>query len=74
MQDTSVFVPETLTLIGGEEGARAAVMSMPKSRIDWFAPVTFRHTIDTTSRLSLREQYAPEYPFLRRAYREGNGT
>ncbi|MCS3939107.1 tetratricopeptide (TPR) repeat protein [Salinibacter ruber] len=71
VQDTSVLVPETLTLVGGEEGARAAVMSMPKSRIDWFAPVTFRHTIDTTSGLSLSEQYAPAYPFLRRAYQEG---
>lgn len=71
VQDASALVPETLTLVGGEEGARAAVMSMPKSRIDWFAPVTFRHTIDTTSGLSLREQYAPAYPFLRRAYQEG---
>ncbi|WP_251954151.1 tetratricopeptide repeat protein [Salinibacter ruber] len=71
VQDTSVLVPETLTLVGGEEGARAAVMSMPKSRIDWFAPVTFRHTIDTTSGLSLSEQYAPAYPFLQRAYQEG---
>ncbi len=71
VQDTSALVPETLTLVRGEEGARAAVMSMPKSRIDWFAPVTFRHTIDTTNGLSLSEQYAPAYPFLRRAYQEG---
>ena len=71
VQDTSTLVPETVTLIGGEEGARVAVMAVPKSQLDWFAPVTFRHTADTTAGLILDERYSPGYAPLRRAYRDG---
>ena len=71
VQDTSTLVPETVTLIGGEEGARVAVMAVPKSQLDWFTPVTFRHTADTAAGLILDERYAPGYAPLRRAYRDG---
>jgi len=71
VQDTSTLLPETVTLIGGEEGARVAVMAVPKSQLDWFTPVTFRHAADTTAGLVLNERYAPGYTSLRRAYRDG---
>ena len=71
VQDTSTLVPETVTLMGSEEGARVAVMAVPKSQIDWFTPVAFRHAADTTAGLALNEKYAPGYSSLRSAYRNG---
>ncbi|MEF8816369.1 MAG: hypothetical protein V5A20_11125 [Salinibacter sp.] len=71
VQDTSTLSPETLTLIEGEEGARAAVMGIPKSQIDWMTPIVCQHPADTTGGLALNERYAPGYFSLRRAYRTG---
>jgi hypothetical protein len=71
VQDTTTLASETITLVGGEEGGRVAVMAVPKSQVDWFAPVAFRHAVDTTAGLALDEQYAPGYVSLRRAYQEG---
>jgi tetratricopeptide (TPR) repeat protein len=70
VQETSVLLPETVRLVGGDE-ARTAVVGVPKSDVDWLTPVTSRHEIDTSRGLSLKEFYAPGYAPLQRAYDEG---
>ncbi|MFB6272911.1 MAG: tetratricopeptide repeat protein [Salinibacter sp.] len=70
VQDTSTLSPETVTLVGGDK-AQAAVVGVPKADVDWLTPVRFRHKVDTSRGLPLKEYYAPEYPPLREAYDRG---
>lgn len=70
-QDTSILTPQTVMLVGQADEARAAVVGVPKSRIDWLTPVSFQHRADTSKGLPIKEYYAPGYPPLRRAYEEG---
>lgn len=70
VQNTSTLSPETVNLIGGGE-ATTAVVSVPKSRIDWLTPVTFQHEVDTSKGLPLKEYYAPGYPPLRQTFESG---
>lgn len=71
VQDTSVLATETVRLVGGQEEAGTAVVGVPKAQIDWLAPVQFRHEVDTSRGLSLKEYYAPGYAPLQQAYDEG---
>lgn len=70
VQEASVLLPETVRLIGGDE-AQTAVVGVSKSEVDWLTPVTFRHEVDTSRGLSLKEFYAPGYAPLQQAYEEG---
>jgi len=71
VQEGSILRIERVTLIDGDEGTRMAVIEMPKSQVDWMTPIKFRHAVDTTAGLPLKEQYASGYESLHRAYREG---
>jgi len=70
--DTSkTLSPRTVSLIKEKEESRTAVLGVSKSGVDWLTPVRFRHKVDTSKALSLKEYYAPGYKPLRQAYEEG---
>jgi len=70
--DTSATLsPRTVALVKGQDESRTAVLGVPKSRVDWLRPIRFRHKVDTSEGLPLKEYYAPGHKPLRQAYEEG---
>ena len=70
IQDTVALAPETVRFVGGED-PQTALVGMKKTKVDWLQPVAFRHEVDTSRGLALKEVYAPGYAPLRQAYDEG---
>jgi tetratricopeptide (TPR) repeat protein len=71
LQEDVQVSPAEVSLRREGETITDALVAYPRAEVDWLAPVSFGHEIDTSATTSFPDVYAANYPSLRTPYDRG---